>query len=300
MPGIFWLLYGWGSAAVFVLAVLYRTAAIARLPVHLRWELAPIPHEKGKGKYGGSYLENYEWWKERRDPSWTAPVTYMAKEILFMRGVWRHNRSLWPFSFALHMGIYLLIGGLFLNVVSLAPVAAHHGGSFTGVCLKIASAFSYCACALGTAGTSGLLLKRLLDPNLAWSNSLGTFLNLLFLEAVFVSGGYAWFSSTGTMAQTNLFIKGLLSFDRSITPPPSLGAHAILFLSFCMYLPFSGMLHFVAKYFMYHSVRWNDRPGNMHMERKLGDLLSQSVTWGAEHAGGHGQKSWEEITREEA
>ena len=50
MSGIIWHIFAFGAIAIFLAVAIYRTLAIVRLPIHLRWELAPIPHEKGKGR----------------------------------------------------------------------------------------------------------------------------------------------------------------------------------------------------------------------------------------------------------
>jgi hypothetical protein len=47
-------------AAVFVFAVgcIGRVLQYARAPIHLRWELYPVPHETPERvKHGGSYFE---------------------------------------------------------------------------------------------------------------------------------------------------------------------------------------------------------------------------------------------------
>ena len=118
MSGIVWHIFAFGVICIFLLVVTYRTLAIVRLPVHLRWELAPIPHEKGKGRYGGSYLEEYEWWNKPQRRSRIAPIIYMAKEIFLLRGIWENNRALWPLTFAFHIGIYLIVVMLFLSLLN--------------------------------------------------------------------------------------------------------------------------------------------------------------------------------------
>ena len=55
-----------------------RTVKMASLPVHLRWELSPVPHEKGRGAYGGSYLETVDWWTKPREKDLVSEVVYMA------------------------------------------------------------------------------------------------------------------------------------------------------------------------------------------------------------------------------
>jgi hypothetical protein len=66
---------------------------------------------------------------------------------------------------------------------------------------------------------------------------------------------------------------------------------------FLVYLPFTYMMHFVAKYFMYHEVRWNDEPirGNAQMQEEVQALLGQPVTWAAAHLGADGKKNWVDI-----
>jgi nitrate reductase gamma subunit len=295
MSGVYWLILAWAVVAVFLISVCFRVLIIARLPVHLRWELAPIPTEKGKGRYGGSYLEEYEWWTRRRRKSVIAPLVYMAEEIFLMRGIWRNNRPLWPFSVTLHGAIYLFAGSILLQ--ALAIVLSFHGlwrvGSET--CLRLSPSVAGVSCCVGTAGTLGLLGKRLLDRDLRWSNTVGTIANLLFLGTVFVSGGIVWLGSANSMLELHLFITAVISFDPSVTLASPLSIHVVLTLLFCAYLPFTNMFHFIAKYFMYHGVRWNDSPHNSHMERRVRGLLNRTVSWSAEHAECGREATWNEI-----
>jgi len=69
MPGSVLLVLSYVSVAVFVAAVVCRAAKISRLPIHLRWELYPVAHEKGRASYGGSYLEESDWWTKPRESS---------------------------------------------------------------------------------------------------------------------------------------------------------------------------------------------------------------------------------------
>ena len=53
------------------------------MPVHLRWELYPVAHEKGR-PYGGSYLEEIEWWhRPRRINLFGEFSTFMGELLLF-------------------------------------------------------------------------------------------------------------------------------------------------------------------------------------------------------------------------
>ena len=79
------------STLVFVVGVVYKGVKMARMPLHLRWDLYPIPHEGGgKGKYGGSYYEEVEWWTKPANIAISNEMKEAAKEILPV--------SLWPVS----------------------------------------------------------------------------------------------------------------------------------------------------------------------------------------------------------
>ena len=61
------------------------------------------------------------------------------------------------------------------------------------------------------------------------------------------------------------------------------------------------MMHFVAKYFTYHEVRWDDQPleDSGSMGREVRKLLDQPVTWAAPHVGADGRKNWVDIATQE-
>jgi nitrate reductase gamma subunit len=297
MYGVGWLVLVWGAIAVLVVVVVWRMVRIARQPLHLRWELAPIPHEKGKRRYGGSYLEEHEWWTKKRTKAVIAPVLYMAEEILLLRGVWRGNRSLWPFSFALHSGMYLLILTV-LTQMALTGLSVGGVRSTVAFLLGVASFSMITSCVLGSIGAVGLILKRGIGRDLRWSNSTQTFLNLAVLGAVFVSGLVVWCVSADPAKAVSGLAKDLLSFDTSLSLSPSLAIHVGALALCCVYLPFTSMMHFAAKYFMYHGVRWNDEPLNERMEREVEALLAQHVTWSERHTGLSERTSWTALVAE--
>lgn len=302
MPGSVLVVISYVLLAVFAAAFALRVFRTARLPVHLRWELSPVPHEKGKGRYGGSYLEEFQWWTKPRQKSLVSELVYMFEEIVFLKSVWEHNRRLWWFSFPLHIGIYLLIvaAGLFC----LGGVFAWAGVSGPGVGLgrtgiSVLAAAGY---ALGGVGALGLLASRLCDPRLKALTTWASWFNLALLLAVFASGGCALVGSD-YFAGTLEFVKVLLTadLDTSIRIPGILAVHFVLALVFLAYLPFSQMMHFVAKYFTYHKVRWDDEPlvvGGRLEKRVLG-LLNQPVTWSGAHLKADGRKNWVDIATEE-
>ena len=48
MPGSILLVLTYLMVVSFLAAVASRAVKIARLPIHLRWELYPVAHEKGR------------------------------------------------------------------------------------------------------------------------------------------------------------------------------------------------------------------------------------------------------------
>ena len=105
----------------FLIAVAARFVFWSKMPMHLRWELYPVAHEGGgRAAYGGSYLEESDWWKKKREVSLLGELKVMVPEILFLVALREHNRKLWTWSFPFHFGLYLvaattimlLVGGI--------------------------------------------------------------------------------------------------------------------------------------------------------------------------------------------
>lgn len=293
MSGIFWHVFTFGAVFIFLIIVVYRLLSISRQPIHLRWELAPIPHERGKGKYGGSYLEEFEWWQKPRKHSRIAPIVYMLQEIFLMRGIWKNNRSLWPFSLLLHAGIYLVIITVLLHVLNALFIVTRVPTSILDVFLNITSILALAGYLAGGLGAIFIILKRRLDGNYRPFTTLSMYFRLVFLGAVFASGLWAWLDAGNFASEMSIFVKNLLILNTGATASLAASIHIIISLLFIIYLPLTDMLHFIAKYFTYHAVRWNDMPLNRRMDEKLQGLLAGPTDWAAPHAGSG--KSWGEI-----
>jgi nitrate reductase gamma subunit len=300
LPALAWQVLTLGVAGASLVLIALRILAIARRPIHLRWELAPVPYERKKDGAGGSYLEEYEWWTKARRHSTTAALIYTASEIFLQRSVWRHNRGLWPLTFVFHIGLYLT-AGLALGLTILAVLMAL-GLDFLGAAplREIVSVLALLGYLLGGAGAAGLLLKRALDPGLRPFNTIARTINLLFLGAVFLSGLYAWLRTGDYAAEVGRFAHGVITLDRNATVESSFSIHLAISLLFLLYLPLTDMIHFIAKYFTYHLVRWDDQPQNDPLERKLRGLMSQPVTWSASHIRSSAERTWEEIASAES
>ncbi|MFO7892689.1 MAG: respiratory nitrate reductase subunit gamma [Longimicrobiales bacterium] len=297
-PVLFAVAYG--LLAVFVIAFIVRTVGLSRLPVHLRWELAPVPKEKGRGRYGGSYLEEYEWWKKPREESLANELAYMGREILLLKALWEHNRALWWFSFPFHWGLYLLIGaaGVALLAALLGLAGIGGAGFLTGL-IAILAVAGY---ALGLVGALGLLARRLTVQTMRAMTTRVAYLNLILLGAVFGTGLWAALTVAGYGQEILRLGGGLLTADATMAVATPLAVHLVVTGLFLAYLPFSQMMHFVAKYFTYHEVRWDDEPLEVggELEREVLKLMQQPVTWAGPHVNADGKKNWVDIATEEA
>ena len=118
----------------FVGGCLYKAVHYARMPQHLRWELYPVAHEKGKAAYGGSYFEELDWWTKPREVSKLGEVRTIAEEVLTLKQVREHNPGLWLPSLLFHYGLYLLfgLGGLCSSARSRAYAAFRDSGASAG------------------------------------------------------------------------------------------------------------------------------------------------------------------------
>lgn len=286
-------LFTYLSAIVFVIAIVVRVVKVASLPMHLRWELYPVAHEGKRAVYGGSYLEDFEWWKKDRHSSLIGELAVMLPEIFLLKALWKDNRKLWLPSFCLHHGVYWSAGMAILIVLKTLT-----GWGFLTNLILIVGFIGY---TIGATGAFLFLLIRITDSKLRPFNSLATYFNLLFLLAIFASGYYSAFVNIDHFAEMTGFFDSLIKFSFAGTISASMMLHILFAVLFVLYLPFTHMTHFVIKYFTYHSIRWNDEP-NMpggKMEEKIAKLLKQPVTWSAKHIGADGKKNWVDIVTSE-
>jgi hypothetical protein len=150
---------------------------------------------------------------------------------------------------------------------------------------------------LGLMGAVGLFITRLTEKGMANSTTLATYFNVLLLGSMFGTGIWAVLSMPDFSAQAIGFVTALFTADMSVEIAGVLKAHFLLAFVFLAYLPFTQMMHFVAKYFTYHEVRWDDNPVEPggKMEKELMELLGQSPTWSGPHVRADGKRTWVDI-----
>ncbi|WP_456469395.1 respiratory nitrate reductase subunit gamma [Archaeoglobus sp.] len=284
------------SFTVFVLVVLAKVVKYATMPIHLRWELYPVPHEKGRAEHGGSYFEEADWWKKPRETTLIGELKDMFMEMLFIKRVFEHKRPLWWFTYPFHTGIYLIltwfalvfIGAIF--EIAGFPISAASVQQL-GFLSWLSPLIYYLTWIVGVLAMAlmlifglGLLFRRLGDEGMRSYSAPVDYFNLLFIIAVVATGIAAW-QYDGDFAVARAFMKSLITFS----PLPSISGATILHVTLLsllfLYLPFTKMTHFFGKYFTYHKVLWEDEPNlrGGEIEKEVKKVLRYRISWSAPH-----------------
>ena len=279
-----------------------------KLPLHVRWELYPVKHEAGKkAEYGGSYMEEPDWWKKPRKSSLYNEIRYMVPEILFLLGLRKENPSLWKLSFPFHFALYLMIGTLGLLVLgsfsmALGSPVVPGRGIWLSLLYYLTILLGFLGLTVGTAATAALFGRRRRDPNLRNYSSFSDYFNLGFIFVFFHISLLAWLFHDPAFDGARAYVYSLLTFGGTPAGMAGsrtfLGALSIILGSLVIaYLPLTHMSHMFMKYFLYHSVRWEDTPNlaGGEIEAAVRENLGLKPTWAAPHVGADGKKTWGEI-----
>lgn len=273
----------------FLAGTLARAIYYARQPLHLRWELYPVPHEEPERvRHGGSYFEEPDWWTRPLRFNWLTELKFMLEEMLFLKGLWDFNRKLWYRSFPFHFGLYLIAGALVVLVVAAVALP---------VLVSLAAVLGMAGAALAMIGALGLLWRRLRDPNLRNYTAPGDIFNLAFFLAAFGLLGAGFLLRPEGAPGALEITRGLLRFDTSLEISGLVAAGLILSSLLVIYIPMTHMAHYVAKYFTYHAVRWDDLPAARaaELQKKFAEYLTYRPHWSAPHIAANGSKTWAEI-----
>ncbi len=297
------------AIGIFVVAVIARFLMWSRLPIHVRWELYPVAHEGKRSSYGGSYLEEVDWWKKPREKSLASELQAMAAEILFLVALKEHNPKLWLRSFPFHFGLYLVIActGLMLGTGLLGAIAPSLVAGGLGKLLQVLIiACGVAGLVLGLLGALGLLQRRLGDTELRDYTTPADIFNLLFFVVTFGCALLSFALVDRDFSRAMLFAGGLVTFKMAGIPGTGLEmvlptATVVLLSALTAYIPLTHMSHFVGKFFAYHAIRWNDTPNlrGSDEEPKIQEVLSYKISWAASHIAGEGKKTWVDAATEE-
>ena len=282
---------------IFLVGCVRRVMEYARTPVHLRWELYPIPHEDpARVAHGGSSFEISGSSTRPRHFHFGGELRAMLQEIAFLKGLWEFNRPLWYASFLFHAGLYLTIAAVLL----VAAVASLGGPSHAGFVVLARGAYhaaAYAGVGLTLSGAVALLYRRITDPELTNYTSAADIFNLHFFILTYALVAAGYLVRGEQTAGAAAVLRGLVRFDTSLAISTGFGAGLIMASALVAYIPFTHMAHFIAKYFAYHAVRWDDR-ANLRggpVETAVAGYVAYKPTWAAPHIGADGHKTWGEI-----
>jgi len=299
-----WILFvTYASVLIALVAMIAKAFRYINAPQNFRWELYPVPHEKGKAEYGGSYLEELDWWTKPRHSDMFRELKEMMSEIFFLKGVFHHNKRVWVSSLPFHLGLYLCISWLVLlllgSILELAGVSIGiEAGTFGRIIHYLTIFTGYIGLILTGLGAFGLFLWRLTDSNQKAYNSFADYFNLVFFDIVIVVALIAHFQADPDFTVLRGYVHSLVTFSTPVLNSGWLTAEIVIVSLMIMYIPLTRMSHFVAKYFLYHSVRWSDEPNfkGGKIEKRLMTQLQQKVSWSAPHI--QKGKPWSEVVKE--
>jgi nitrate reductase gamma subunit len=290
--------------AYIFIVTMYTVKAVQwlKLPVHLRWDLYPVIHEKNY-RYGGSYYEETEWWTKERPRNFWRSLLYSLKDNFYLGEYFTRDRGYWMVLYPWHIGFILIISFhilCFFGAVAmqLGTQVSSQAPGFMG------KAFYYAILVtgvpsfiLGSIGSIGLLIRRLTDENLRGYATPMNFFNYLFFLVVFLSGFYAWYFVDPKFSEYLAYWRGLITFHPEPVVPAA-ATHIILFMIFLIYLPFTRSFHYISRLLAYFWIRWDDEPNQKgsKLEKRIQEMLEQRVSWSGPHI--QTGKKWSEVATE--
>lgn len=299
---IFVYLSAYAAIIVFVLAMAKRIVDYVNNPIHVRWELYPVPHEEGdRPSYGGSYLEDVDWWQKPRKTSKIGELKVMIPEILFLKAVWEHNRPLWYVTYPFHLGLYFTVAfiallgmGVFAGLFGVKAIAESRLLSPIAALTNLLGPAGFI---LTIIGALGLIYKRRTDASLNKYTTAEHYFNLILFIVTMSAALLTWLFVDQNFDLSRMFVANLLTLHM-VSVKSFLFSLTVLLASFTLaYIPLTHMSHFFMKYFLYHDIRWGDEPNinTPETDAKIGIVLNYPVSWSASHIAGHGRETWAEV-----
>ncbi|MBQ4568331.1 MAG: nitrate reductase [Desulfovibrio sp.] len=300
MTTLFYLLGYLAVVGFIVLAVLRLRAYRKASPLHVRWELYPVPHEGPKANYGGSFMEDKEWWNKPRHISHWGDIKAILTEVLFLHATFEHNLKLWFRTYPFHFGMYMLMGGtiiVFLSVILQFLGVDPQGGFMTFVGNVISAVVLVGSFGI-VGGGIGLILRRRADEGLKRYTTLEHYVNLGSFVLFGLLALCAWAFNPSYFDLSCAFIANLLTFNFEPLPSCFFTLNLLVGFLVLILIPVTNMTHLILKYYMYHDIRWGDEPTNYSEANKqaIGKMLKFKTTWSADHiAGPNGAKTWVDV-----
>lgn len=301
MTTLFYILGYLAVVGFICLAFLKIKSYLSASPLHVRWELYPVPHEGDKkASYGGSFMEEKEWWTKPRHISHWGDIKGILTEVLFLHATFEHNLKLWFRTYPFHVGMYMLMGGTIIVVLSV--IAQLSGldpqGGFMIFVGNVMSAVVLIGALCIIGGGVALIQRRRKDEGLNKYTTPEHYLNLgaFVLFGVLTLAAWAFNPSYFDLSRT--FIYNLFTFNLEALPSTLFVLNLLVGFFLLIWIPVTNMGHLIMKYYMYHDIRWGDEPTNYSEKnkQKIAEALKFNVTWSAEHIAGDGKpKTWVDV-----
>jgi nitrate reductase gamma subunit len=294
-------LFTYFSVLVFIILIVYKIIRYSRMPLHLRWDLYPVAHERVRNKYGGSYFEEPDWWKKKNEKSLISELLVMFEEIFLLKGVYHHNKKLWYYSYPFHMGLYLTTCAFTLIIISVILDISSLMNMFWQkntaeyILFYVTNVTGYAGLILTFLGSLGLILQRSVDKKFRIYNTPMDYINLFFILILTISMALTLSPVNSSFILYKIYLKNLFTFNFTVIAKPVFLVHAALVSLFLLYFPVTRMMHLFAKYFTYHEVRWEDSPNlkGGKLENKIRKSLNFGISWSAPHV--KTGKTWGEV-----
>ena len=267
-----------------------------------------MAHEEAdRVKYGGSYLEKTNWWKEKQHGSTIGMLKGFLQEALFLHATFEHNRPLWYVTLSVPPRSVCADRRLCSHAACLRTYCAGFTGGFVSFLTVLLALANFVGFVGVLFGTIGLIRRRLNDKGLRKYSTREHFFNLGMFALYALIGLILVFHGSGYLALSMTFVGGMFMFDAT---PFSLafgaasgslaffyGLYILLTCFILVWVPYSFMGHAFMKYFTWHDIRWGDTPtqDSETIQAKLLEDLNRPVSWKAPHVKGDGKKTWAEI-----
>jgi nitrate reductase gamma subunit len=277
------------SILLFIVLCIAKIVKYTRMPIHLRWELYPCARVEGNPDEG-SYFENLNWWTKPRYKSILEEFKFIALEILLFKLYYRMNRNYWYQVYPFHLGVFLLLIWFILLILGAVILILGLPVSISG---NLWSVLAYYLTAI--AGGAGLILafygcislivKRATNNDLRLYTARIDYFNLSLILLILLCYLSGWMLFDFGFDYLRNLVKGIILANSDYSINIFYTIAVILSCLFIIYMPFTRMMHYIAKYFTYHKVRWDDEPSirGGKLERKVIELLNSLLSWSAPH-----------------
>ena len=303
MTTLFYLLGYLAVVGFIALACKKLKGYLEDSPLHVRWELYPVPHEGKKSSYGGSFMEETEWWNKKRHIEHWYDIMGIIREVLLLEATFKHNNKLWFRTYPFHFGLYMLMGGTIIMVICvlLEFCGLNPQGGFMMFVRNVINVVVLGGAFAIVGGGIALIERRKNDPNLKAYTTPEHFLNL----GAFVVFGLltlcAWAFNPcgdGYYGLAHEFIRNMFTFTFAPIHSTFFVLSMLVGFFLMIWIPMTNMQHLILKYFMYHDIRWGDAPTSESEanQKKINEMIGNyHPTWAADHIEGDGSKTWADV-----